>query len=368
MQRLFKLWLIFVGVISVSLSKYMIVNRNRLALACPVIILLAVMVVLPTAILRGQTLPQDTLRCKDTVTIDLGGVLAGATVHDTLPLLNLDSSNDSDFNIITNGNSGFSWTSSPHLYYNQTTNATIITFSASDTTLGLVSSTMVFQPKQDTLCETVFKVRAEAVGPDTDNSIVALNQSSYNIIAFKSDTSNQTLQIEFQTDDTTSLHIDTLILENDTSFSILPSSIKFPDTLPAGGSFSLKLAFIAKKPGFYTDFISAPDHSILPLSVQGQLEPKSSVLTQPNSSIYFALYPNPSNGPVTIHTQNISQTHATITDVLGRTMTQSSFTGDWQWDRSGANGIAPAGTYFIEVTAIGMNGEHIHRVERVVLE
>jgi hypothetical protein len=277
---------------------------------------------------------------------------------------------DTVFNIQFSTDSGFSCTNpnNIHILQNSTRFATTISFSPPDSELETVSTSFVFEPTADSSCQTTFDVFAKVVGPDTNNSIIPLDHGPDDIIAFKSDTSDETLDLQFQNNDSVSISIDTLELQNDTAFRIVSSSIKFPATLSSGSSFNLKLSFIASSPGFHSDFIGAPDHSILPLSVQGLLIPKDDVETQPTGSIYFMLYPNPSNGPVTIHTQNISQTHLTISDVLGRTLTETSFTGDWQWDRSGSNGIAPSGTYFVIVSGIGSNGEPVHEVKRVVLE
>ncbi len=129
------------------------------------------------------------------------------------------------------------------------------------------------------------------------------------------------------------------------------------------GLFTLKLAFNASKPGFYTDFITMPNEPILPLSVQGLLEPKDAVETQPVGTIYFYLYPNPSPGLLTIHTENITTAHVIITDVLGRTEQQTDFAGDWIWDGASVSD----GTYFANITATTASGFQVHEIRRIVI-
>ncbi len=329
-----------------------------------------VMALLFSASVRAQTSHLDTLRCGRRVTIDLGSVLAGGTLTDSLSLVNLDSAMDTVFNIKSPTDSGFSWTKTNniHILQGPFEYATTISFSPPDSELGTASTPIVFEPTMDSSCQTTFEVSTTTVGPSANNSTVPLDNNPDNIIAFKTNTPGDTIQLQLQNKLETTLPVESLSLQNDTAFQIISSSITFPDTLPVGGFFLLKLAFVASKPGFYTDFITMPGEPIIPLSVQGLLEPKDAVETQPTGSICFMLYPNPSQGLVTIHTENITQAHVTITDVLGRTLTETSFTGDWQWDRSGSNGIAPSGTYFVIITGTGSNGEPVHEVKRVVLE
>jgi Secretion system C-terminal sorting domain len=361
MQRLFKLWRIFVEAIFILRSEQMtiarirqIVTRFALAISCFVLVFSA-------ARTNAQTI-KDSLECGFKRTINLGSVLAGGTLTDSLVLYNSDSSSkDSQFTISSSTDSGFSWIKN-NISIRQDSIGYTTTISFSHSTLGFDTASLIFSA-DSTSCQTTFQLIAQVVGPDTDGAIVELDKSSKDIIAFKSDTSNETLQIQFQNNFGVSLPIDTLVLQNDTAFSIVSSSIKFPDTLPAGASFTLKLAFIARKPGFYTDDVIMPGHSILPLSVQGILQPKDAVEIQPLGTIYFYLYPNPSPGLLTIHTENINTAHVTITDVLGRVEQQTDFTGDWIWD--GTSVID--GTYFANITATTSSGFQVHEIRRIVI-
>ncbi len=367
MQRLFKLWRIFVGAIFILQSEQMTLARIRQTVLRFALTFTGFMAILPAISAHAQKVP-NTLSCGSKFSIDLGTVLAGGTLRDTLFLFNQDSDRDSIFEIKTLPDTNFSWTdpSSIHILLDSTRDWTTISFTSSK--IGLAAKTIVIEPTADTdSCQTTCDIIATVVGPDTDGAIVQLDSGSKDIIAFKSDTSNQTLQIQLQNNYGHSIFTKTLQIQDTTAFSIDKSSI-IPDSLADRAIFTLKLRFTAKSLGFYTDFIRSPDEPILPISIQGLLLHNDAVKTQPITPVYFVLYPNPSNGPVTIHTKNISQAHVGITDVLGRTLTEASFTGDWQWDRTGTNGIAPSGTYFVIVSGIGMNGEPVHEIKRVVLE
>ncbi len=359
---------IFVRAMLLSLLKRMSIVRfsssiNRFIFAC-----VAGVVILPAMSAVAQT--SNTLSCGGRGTIDLGAVLSGGTIQDSLYLMNSDNKGDSVFRIISAKTQEFSWTISSGIRLAPGDSGYVTTFIFSDSSLRTDSLPVVFEPNtaDSDSCQTTFEVLAEVVGSTGNNSILPLKHTSHNIIAFKSDTSNETLQIQFQNNFGKSLPIQSLGLQNDTAFHIVSSSISFPDTLPSGGSFTLNLSFTAKRPGFYTDFITSPDQPILPLSVQGLLLPNDAVQIQPANSTYLSIYPNPSYGSVTIHTENITHADLTITDVLGRTVKATPITGDWLWDRSGANGTALAGTYFIVVTGTGSNDEAVHEVQRVVLE
>jgi hypothetical protein len=356
---------IFVEVMLLSLSKRMTVYHfcRTITFAAAVASLIAI---LHNDTLKAQTIT-DTLSCGRISNIDLGAVVTGGTLSESLDLFD-SSRTDSVFTIISNANSGFSWTIDSAGIAIQPLHigtATIISFSA-DSVAQVDSDELIFQSKQNDSCITTFTLTAEVIGPTGNNSVLPLSHTSHTIIAFKTNTPGDTLDLKLQNNLGSSLTLDSVNLQKGTAFTIVSSSL--PATIPEDSSFKLKLAFTASKAGFYTDFVRMPNHSILPLSVQGLLLPNDAVQTRPPATSYFSLYPNPSYGQVTIHSENITQTQVTITDVLGRTLTEASFTGDWQWDRAEGNGIARSGTYFIVVTGIGSNGEPVHEVQRLVLQ
>ena len=84
---------------------------------------------------------------------------------------------------------------------------------------------------------------------------------------------------------------------------------------------------------------------------------------------YVQLYPNPSFGSITIHNSSLINPRVTITDLLGRRITEASFTSDWQWDReTNSNNIVAAGAYFLIVSGTTETGEPIREVQSIVLE
>ncbi|MFI5200983.1 MAG: T9SS type A sorting domain-containing protein [Candidatus Kapaibacterium sp.] len=361
-------WRIFVGVLFVSLSTRMTKPGFRLAMSRSIFAFAVCIAIFSASDASAQR--TNTLSCGSNGTIDLGAVLAGQTLHDSLFLQNSDSAKDSVFTITSSPTSGFSWSPSSSIHLVSGDSAYVTTIVFSDSSIGATDSTsIVFQPVADSACVTTFELLAHSVGPDTNNSIVPLNHTSGNIIAFKSDTSGQSLHIRLQNNFNGSITIDSLELSSDTAFRIDSISVIFPVTLKHDSSFTIKLSFIASNPGFYSDYISMPGQSILPLSVQGLLKPKDAVQIEPSAITYIRLYPNPSQGAVSIQTENLTKAQVTITDVLGRIEREASFHGDWQWDReTEGGGIAPAGTYFIIVTGTDANGKGVHQVERIVLE
>jgi hypothetical protein len=329
-----------------------------------IILAFAVCLVLPP---QGPAMAQtitDTFSCSHVSTIDLGSVLVGGSIHDSLFLFDSNTVKPRDtinFTIFPNGTVSLEDTNPFFLSSLQQTYATTILFSP--TAPGSISDSIVLESLRDASCRTTYRITAEGVGPTADNAIIPLHHTSHDIIAFKSDT---VLHIQLHNNGA-AITFDTLKLDTGTAFRLDLSAVTFPYTLASGSSFPLTLSFIASTPGFYTDFISAPDEPILPISVQGLLNPNDEVQT-PGKSTYIWLYPNPSQSMVTIRTQGLSGTHAIITDVLGRVVQQADFTGDWQWDRQNDGAMVPAGIYFLLVTGKEMNGKAVHQVARIVLE
>lgn len=332
-----------------------------------IILALTAGVALPWQSAFAQTIT-DTFYCGHTSHIDLGSVLTGATLQDSLFLVDDEGSSDSvvfitfpsgDF-LLTNHNIFGLDSSRPVL-------ATVIQFSRS--TLGVESDSIVLESRGNTLCRSTYYLTAEAVGPDTNNSIIPLNHTSHDIIGFKkSDSSSETLHIRFENNFDSSITIDSLRLQNGTAFRIDSSSVSYPHTLLRDSSVTLALSFIANSPGFYTDFVIMPGRPILPFSVQGLLLPNLQVQSHSNTSTYVWIYPNPSQGPVTVHTQNLTRANVIISDVLGRTLAKASFIGDWQWMPKTNNTASTPSTYFVTVSGQNADGVQVHEVRRIVIQ
>jgi hypothetical protein len=370
MRTLLSFWRIFVRAMQSLYSERMTIARfcqtvAHLALAFAVII-----AIFPATNAFAQRIP-DTLTCGGKFPVDLGTVLAGGTLLDTLFLFNAEASRDSVFKIKTLSDNEIRWTDSTgiHVPSGSETDFTMITFTPLAKS-GKETKPIVIQPIADSdSCQTTFDMTVEIVGPDTNNALLLLNNTAHDIIAFTSKKPNDSLFIRLQNNFSHSITLDTLYFERGSAFTIDSSSVNLHDPLDSGAIFTIKLRFTANSPGFYTDFIRSPDEPILPISVQGLLLPDDAVEARPTGSGYFSIYPNPSHGEVNIHMQNISKAHLTITDVLGRTFSEASITGDWQWDRRSESGMtAPAGTYFIVLSGTDRNGASVQEVERVVLE
>ena len=353
-------WRIFVEHTSISLHYRMLKSRIRHVFVASV---LTVAVVLSSSPAHAQTVV-DTFDCTRISTIDLGAILSGVTIQDTLYLVDRDTSNTSDtvrFVSIPSGNFSLSDTSQAILLSNQRPFVTTILFSRP--TPGTSTDSVVLATTRGG-CEATYHIIAEAVAPDTNNSIVPLKHTSHNIIAFKkSDSSRETLQLHFKNNFDSSITIDSLTLQNGSAFRIDSSSVDFPATIAADSSFKVSVSFTARTAGFYTDFIGMPGRPIIPLSIQGLFQPNQGFQSFSNSiSTYVWVYPNPSQGLVTIHTESLSHASVSITDVLGRPITkQQSFADDWMWNPTSQEG----GTYFVAVSGTTVDGLHIHEIHRI---
>ena len=349
--------LIFVGRM-LSLFSLPTILRSIRAAALLFLLILSWEALLPVERANAQIIT-DTLSCGVRPTIDLGAVLAGGNLLDSLYLFNSDDK-DSVFHIQFTARSGFSTNiiNPLRLRFGTLDYATTITFS--DTTIGFHSDSIIFTDTSG--CSVTFPLSAEIVTPDTNNSYVPLKHTLDDIIAFKTNVPGDTLDFQFQNNFDSNLFIDRLALRSGTNFKIISTSVSFPDTLRSDSVFDLKLAFTATKPGFYSDFIGAPNDPILPIAIQGLLQPSDVVQMQPTGSIYFSIFPNPSPGELTIHPQNISKAHVTISDVLGRVVIQSDFSSDWIW-----NSNVSDGTYFVTIAASTIDGFQLHEIHRIVV-
>ena len=337
----------------------------RFRLAIPALILVSF--ALTQQPLRAQLRDTVTFSCGGSDTVDLGAVLAGGTMSDTLYINNADTA--SLFIIRSLPSNGFSWKPSvlisvPH---DSTRLATTITFSADTLPRNSTLLTLAPMSADSTVCQADFLVSASVVGPDTNNYTLPLVHNSQRIIGFKSDTTGQTLNIQFENDSDASITLDTLTLQHNTAFRIDSSSVTFPATIPAGGTLDLKLAFIASKPGFYTDYFRSPDQPILPFSVQGLLLPNQAVQTR-QVGIFTSIYPNPSPGSVTIRSNGLRNSHIIITDILGRVVVSTGFAGEWIWNGTGSGSGVATGTYFVLVSGRDPAGRPVHEMGRLIIQ
>jgi hypothetical protein len=320
----------------------------------------------------GYAQQSATLNCGQTDTINFGQILKGDSVEFPLALINNLSKTDtawsvagglSYFKIPGPSNGGASFDSSW---------LTNVILNADTLGMGPVTTTITITPTPvDSACPAVhLLLQVEVIDSTADSTTFSLQNTSPQVIAIQSNSNSTSRLFYFKNNSTAPDTIESVQITGTKAFSIDTAPPK-NFVLAPKDSFLVRLTYNRSSQGFDNGdlVIGMPDNPILlEVALQGVRTGNDAVQIQPTSSTYFTLYPNPSFGAVTIHSQNITHAHLTITDVLGRTLTETSFTGDWLWDRSGANGIAPSGTYFIIVTGIGNNGESVHEVKRVVLE
>jgi hypothetical protein len=302
----------------------------------------------------------DTLKCKNAITVDIGGVLIGDTVMDSISLINRISSTDTTWNVSQNETASLKLSDTlGHADSGKKWN-TFIVFTPKDTSSITVPISLV--PTDDPGCASNINLTAHGIGPTKDSSTFSLQDTSEDVIAFQTNNNSDAGTFFFINNSDTAIEIDSIKISQTKAFSIT-SSPTLPLHLLSQASFPLGIAYQRTSQGSDNAelVIGVPNEPILPIALQGVRTGNDVVQTQPSGSIYFMLYPNPSYGPVTIHTENITQAHATITDVLGRTITEESFNGDWVWDGE------QSGTYFVNITATMTDGTSLHEVRRVVM-
>jgi hypothetical protein len=296
----------------------------------------------------------------------VGQILKGDSIDFPLTLVNQLGSLDT------------SWTISGGLPYFRLSNTqssvafgdslkTNVILSTSSVNPGPLSTTIKIDADS---CSTQLFLESIVIDSTADSTTFSLQDISPEVIAIQSNTDNTSRLFYFKNNSDSTVTMDSIRIIGTKAFSLDSNSLKTL-TVARQDSFPVHLIYNRSSKGSDNGslYIWMPNEPILPaIALQGVRTGNDAVQTQPTSSTYFSLYPNPSYGSVTIHTENIAHTNVTITDVLGRTVKSASIAGDWQWDRLEKNGVAPAGTYFIIVTGTGNNGEAVHEVQRVVLE
>jgi hypothetical protein len=328
---------------------------------------LSLLAILIPATAHAQTFPFSLTR-NGSSAIALNPVLAGVGIVEDTILITDTSGSSNSVSVSISGNPDIGLDTDKFTIDTNKHYSFVVTFAPKS--VGNDSTTLTFKFDGDS---ATLLLTAQGIDTTTDSSTLTLSNAANGIIAMEYQKDSALIHVFIKNDFSTEDTISSVTLADPTFFHILnPPTTSIP--LPSKDSFEIILSFNAT--GSSTDFlkdelllVSVPNDPIAPeIAIQGLYNPNDAVQTQPTQTTYFYLYPNPSQGPVTIHSQNISQTHVTITDVLGRTLTEASFTGDWQWDRSESGGMAPSGTYFVIVTGIGTNGEPVHEVKRMVLE
>lgn len=356
-------------------SRRIFVAMNYSSLALPLgiskkfdyfVFLLALSSVLAFARLGQAQTFTGTLGCGKTDTIDIGPVLTLDTVDYPVSLINKFVSDaswtlshpSSNFRIVEDSGRALqdsAW--SAHILFGP------------GTTLGSISTADTVHASS---CDAYLFLRAQVIGPTGDSTTFSIQTPSPQVIAFKTSNATDTGLFYFKNDTSASIVIDSIKITQTSAFAIT-SAPSLPYTLHSQDSFAIGLSYRRTSQGSDNGdlLVSMPNHPIAPFEValQGVRVANDAVQPQPAASMSLWLYPNPAQGPVTIHTENLTNAHVTITDVLGRAEREASFQGDWQWDRQTEGGsFAPSGTYFLVVTGMDRNGKAVQQVERFVLE
>ncbi|HEY3876891.1 MAG TPA: T9SS type A sorting domain-containing protein [Candidatus Kapabacteria bacterium] len=301
-----------------------------------------------------------TLTCDTTISISLPPVLIGDTVQDTLNVMNALGSLDTGW--LLQSSSQRILLSQSHFKIALDSTLRLILTLISDT-VGPIQCSLSFAVTNDSTCSPRIEATFQGIAPSANGATFSLQNTSDESIAVQSTTDSTTRTFYFRNDSSDTLTLDTIFIAQAPSFSI-DSHAQFPLSISAHDSFPLSITFHQDTSGSENGFVIAPIHSTITdeiISLQGLRVANAVVQTQPISSTYISVYPNPSQGMVTIHTEGLAQAHATITDVLGRTVEQSNFSGDLIW-----NG-AHNGTYFVNITATTLDGFQIHEVHRMVV-
>jgi hypothetical protein len=303
-----------------------------------------------------------TLKCGTPITIDFGQVLIGDSVEYPITFTNKLSNNVTSWSI-TGGSPYFSFLDTAGNAQSDSSWSTSIIVKAD--TSGAFSAQYKLDAKSDT-CSLVITLRATGIGPTKDSSTFTLQDTSKDVIAFQTNNNSDSGTFYFKNNSDTAIEIDSIYVTQSNAFSITSHPL-FHYSLPGRDSFPLGIAYQRSSQGYDNGqlqfAIGMPDEPILPIALQGVRTGNDAVQTQPIGTIYFLIYPNPSYGSVTIHTENIASAHVTITDVLGREVQKADFTGDWVWNGSNNE----SGTYFVSITATTADGIPVCEERRVVV-
>lgn len=315
----------------------------------------------------------DTLSCGSSITINLGPVLAGNTVEVPITFINNISDSDTEWReTVTNASSRITPldTAGSAAFHGMWVAHVLLTTNQSDTS-GTDSTRLTLTSRFGS-CSEQITIKITYIGPTMDSSTFLLQSTSPEVIAVQSNVDNTSRLFYFKNNSNSTITIDSIRIKGTTAFSIDSEPSSPPFSVSGQDSFRIVLTFQRTSQGSDNGdlVIGKPDEPILlDIALQGVRVANDAVQTQPAGSVYFWLYPNPSQGGITIHTEHLTHAQVTVTDVLGRIEREASFEGDWQWSRQiESGGLAPAGTYFVIVTGQDASGTTVRQVERVILE
>jgi hypothetical protein len=221
-------------------------------------------------------------------------------------------------------------------------------------------------------CKYALKLSGWAIPATPENAAIPLANFIPPTVAFVTPDDTSRRYLALYNNFGHALRIDTIRLLKAVSFRI-DTALRYPDTLAPNTILELPLAFEPKQKGLNQDYliVGVPDKPILfdVIPIQGFFNPTSSVRINITRTAHFAVFPNPSHGDLTVHSDGLSRSRVEIMDMLGRTLTASSFAHDWRWDRKTSDGnTVSSGAYFLIVSGTTDAGEHVREVQSLVLE
>lgn len=312
----------------------------------------------------------DSILCGRQYKEDIPGVLMGGRISDTVKLTNgLLNKADSVFLVTLDDTSEFHLdVSSLHILIDSI-GFLPLHYVPTDAFAHTASLTIA---RTDTpACATTISLSAPALQPTADNATFPLIPPTPNVVAIRTAANTTNLTVHFKNLSTSDFVVDSFYIAGIDSLTI-SSHPSYPDTLHHNDSLELSLTYKKTEPGFeqgYLIVMGGHTTIIEECVVEVQRLPNSSVPKSLSTTQTFWLYPNPSHGPITIHSDGVVNPHVKVTDVLGRTVREERFTQDWTWDGASAYGEHnEPGTYFIELSGITEQGKLVHEVRRVTIE
>ncbi len=315
----------------------------------------------------------DTLDCNHRkFAHQVPGVLPGGAIWDTIRLANGLPPGDNVFQVSLDRTIAFHVDTSNLHIIGGDSGYLAVHYVPTDTTANSATITLTtISPDSDTGCQTTISLSAPALHPTVDSAIFPLAPSTPNVVAIRTSSNATTLAVRFRNEAVNDAVIDSFYISGIDSLEI-SSHPGYPVTLHQNDSLELSLTYHKTQPGFQQGYlIVAINHTIVTEEcvLEVQRLPNSSVPKSLSTTQTFWLYPNPSHGPITIHSDGVVNPHVKVTDVLGRTVREERFTRDWTWGGASDYGEQnEPGTYFIELSGITEQGRLVHEVRRVIIE
>ena len=213
-----------------------------------------------------------------------------------------------------------------------------------------------------------FTLAGVAIPPTADSTSTALAAGSTDILAMISDNSVTTQTFHFKNTGTTNLKITAVDLKNKKSFAItdIQPSNTLPFTLTPGQSMSVTVAMTTVTNGvYYDEVIITAENAIISMDFPLQGLRKNGLAGVNNTSTAsqsILLYPNPSQGTITVSIPGIHNAKIQVLDLLGRVITSAVASQRWTW-----NSTEPAGTYILHLAGSDDTGKTFQSYDRFII-